>query len=285
MRKSPPPRSPEHRAKIAAALRGVPKSTAHRAALAKSKSEAHRAALSAANLNPDIQERRRQTMLARYGVAHPKHIPGKNNLTLEYWLSRGLSRSQAQLQLSEIQSRACAQRGTVVSHWSKDYWTARGLSEAEAAAKVSELQSANAAKSTFTVSREASSFLDGLEELSGRAIARETTLLGRFKVDGLLREFKLVIEYFGSFWHMHPTLFAPEDRHRVTGWRAAAKWAEDAGRVKALERSGYLVWVVWDFEAPDLLRPMGRSIKTAAIVECDERAYDREPASTGSAEV
>jgi hypothetical protein len=48
---------------------------------------------------------------------------------------------------------------------------------------------------------------------------------------------------------MHPRQFAPDDIHRVTGWKASSKWAEDRGRI--LQRNGYRVFSVWDCDATD----------------------------------
>ena len=90
-----------------------------------------------------------------------------------------------------------------------------------------------------------------VERLSGLTVAREVQLCGRFLVDGFVAEKRVVIEYHGSFWHMHESLFKPDDVNRVTGWKASSKWAEDQGRVKYLQAAGYAVFVVWDFEATE----------------------------------
>ena len=188
-------------------------------------------------------------MLERHGVEFSKQDPARNNTNVEYWIAKGLTDEQARDLISQNQAQFSALRKSFGSQWKASYWVSQGMTEGAAALRVSEIQAVNAAKSSLTVSCEGNEFLDHLSASVGAEIEREVVLCGRFKVDGLLREQKAVIEYFGSFWHMHPDQFQPDDVHRVTGWKAASKWAEDAGRIKYLTQAGYRVFVVWDHEA------------------------------------
>ena len=135
-----------------------------------------------------------------------------------------------------------------VSHWQTSYWTERGFSKEEAIEKVSEIQSSNSRNSVeYTVSKASTRFLDDLSEKLRKEIKREESILD-FTVDGFIPELKVVIEYYGVFWHCHPSLFESEDIHPVTGWKVASKWAEDGGRIKKLKAYGYKVFIVWEGE-------------------------------------
>lgn len=242
-------RTPEHAAKIAAALRGKPKSLKHRQALSKPKTAAHRKSLSLSNLTAETQARRKATMKANHGVEYAAQIPKNNRFRVEYWLNKGLTEAEARSKVSKIQAENSSKRVNITSHWSVSYWLNKGFTEAEAQSKISKIQAENSKLSAMSYSREGTGFLDRVQQVLGLTIEREVLLLDRFKVDGFEPTLGLVFEYLGSFWHMHPLDFKPEDKHPVTGWRASSKWAEDAGRISCLRAAGYKVFEVWDRDA------------------------------------
>lgn len=248
------PKSKKHREAIAAALRGKRKSEAHKKALSKPKTIEHRKKLSLVNKRIDVQNRRKETMLRVYGVTHPKKIAKLNNLRIEYWLEKGFSDKDARKQITTFQQAASRKRKTNTSIWRTDYWMKKGLSKTEAIVRVSELQTKNASKTAVVISKESQNFLNEIERKSGVRVEREVRLLGKFLVDGYIPSRKIVIEYLGSFWHMHPSLFAPTDINRITGWEAQSKWNEDKGRVKCLEKAGYTVVTVWDIEVSEKVK-------------------------------
>lgn len=256
-------KSPEHNAKVSAALRGKLKSDAHRVALSGPKSEAHKRSLSLAQ-TPEVQAQRQATMLALHGVAFSKQDPRRNCGRIEYWIEKGMSKDEATAHLSRRQKEYTAQRVNHVSTWQASYWERQGLSPDEARIKVSELQTRNAEKSIFTISREGTAFLNKIQVAAKVRIVREEVVCGRFKVDGCIPDQKIVIEYLGSFWHMHPDLFAPNDKNRVTGWIASSKWAEDQGRVNYLTAAGWKVFAVWDCDVtPELINSIAKEINHA----------------------
>ena len=57
---------------------------------------------------------------------------------------------------------------------------------------------------------------------------------------------KIVIEFFGDFWHMNPEAFSPEDVNPVTKMTAQEKWKQDQERIEFLEAKGYIVITVWE---------------------------------------
>ena len=252
-----------HNAAVSAALRGKSKSAAHRAALSSPKSDAHKEALRRA-VTPEVVAQRRATSLERHGFSSAKENPEQNPNRVEYWIKLGMSESDARESISRAQKTRVSLRKNAASQWQISYWLRQGLTNEQAKARVTEIQTRNAAKSSMTVSKECSVFLDAIELASGLKIEREVILSERFKVDGYIPPINAVIEYFGSFWHMHPDDYEPDDVHRVNGWKASSKWAEDLGRVKYLKKSGYLVFVVWDRDATEeTVNMIAKEIKDA----------------------
>lgn len=241
-------RTPEHRERMRLATKGIPKSEATKQKLRKPKSDAAKQALSLAAKSPETQVRRRETMLQKYGVEHVKHMPEKNQYCVEYWQLRGLTEDEARELISSRQRELSSRVINRVSHWKASYWESNGYSPEEAKVRVSEIQKSNSNLSKKTVSTVGTTFLDDLQELLGVSIEREASV-GPFVVDGIIESRKIVIEFFGDFWHMHSSLFEADDIHPVTGWKASSKWREDAGRVKYMEAMGYAVFVVWETEA------------------------------------
>lgn len=239
-------KSQEHRQKIADALRGKNKSAEHRQNLSGPKSEEHKEKLSITSSDPNVIRLRQSSYFAKTGFLHPSQNPKTNNLSVEYWRNKGYSSYEAQQKIFAHQSAASNARLNTTSHWTVEYWSNKGYSVEEATKKVSEIQTKNAQKSVFTVSRSGTEFLNKLENALNQNIEREVQI-GSFSVDGVLND-KIIIEYFGSFWHMHPSLFEATDINRVTGWPAQSKWNEDRGRIKKLQSYGYTVFVVWDID-------------------------------------
>lgn len=242
-------KSPEFCQAASNRLKGIPKTEAHKEALRGPKTEAHKLALSLANLTPETQDRRRNTNIERYGVSHTSQIPEKNFFRPEYWIAKGMNREEAVAYISNFQKKFGSNHIYVVSHWTVDYWLDRGYSKEEAIEKIRILQTANSVKSGATVSREGSEFIDMLEGVSGAFLLREQVIAEKITVDALHEDTKTVIEYYGSFWHMHPSLFGPHDICRFTKRKAEEKWAYDLARKIELEELGFKVIVVWDHEA------------------------------------
>jgi len=241
----------EIKQKIAAAHRGKPKSEAHKQKLREHiRSEEHNNNLKNALNKEETKDKRKGTMLSKYGVEHSAHRPDKNIFCIEYWLNKGFSAEEAKDHISKMQSEFSNRREHGVSHWTTDYWTSKGFSIDEAKKKVSELQVKNNQKAEpYTVSKVETSLLDNLENMLQIKITRGPILFDRFKVDGLIEGHNIVIEFFGEFWHMKPTIFNADDIHPVTGWEASSKWSEDNGRIKYLEKAGYKVFVFWENES------------------------------------
>lgn len=57
-----------------------------------------------------------------------------------------------------------------------------------------------------------------------------------------------IIEFFGDYWHAHPSAYSPHDAifRRGCNTTASEIWASDAKRVNALKNLGYNVMIVWE---------------------------------------
>jgi very-short-patch-repair endonuclease len=70
---------------------------------------------------------------------------------------------------------------------------------------------------------------------------------GYFRVDALLPNQRLIVEYQGTWWHADPRKYGPDDRVGVYyGTSAREVWERDARRKEALEARGYGVCVIWE---------------------------------------
>lgn len=84
----------------------------------------------------------------------------------------------------------------------------------------------------------------GLEDLGFES----EQLVGRYFVDELNSEDKVVIEIYGDYVHANPKLYEASDLIRLPGnsYTAQEKWDYDADRISYLEGLGYEVIVVWE---------------------------------------
>lgn len=245
-------KSPEHIAKIAAALKGKKRSDDQRRKMSGPKSENHKKSLMISANNLETRNRFKKTCLERFGVDHPAKDTKRNNLHVDYWINKGYSRNEAEeiIRQHQLKANESVNPENRKSIWQEKYWVECGFSKDEAKNKVSEIQIKNASKAKTTKSKEATYFLDLVEKYCGKEILRESPV-SNFNVDGFIPDHKVVIEYFGSFWHMNPKQYSSDDIHRVTGGSAQSIWNEDSGRIKKMVKDGFKVFRIWDYEATD----------------------------------
>lgn len=80
---------------------------------------------------------------------------------------------------------------------------------------------------------------------------RNTRLLCDTKlyvVDYLDASINKIIEIYGYFWHMKPTLYHMNDVNSVTKKLAKDVWESDNKKEAELKRHGYEVLVIWEDE-------------------------------------
>jgi predicted transcriptional regulator len=59
---------------------------------------------------------------------------------------------------------------------------------------------------------------------------------------------KLIVEFFGDFWHMHPQKYKETDIHRFMKKTAQQVWARDIRKLNELREQWYEVVVIWERE-------------------------------------
>jgi len=69
-----------------------------------------------------------------------------------------------------------------------------------------------------------------------------------YKVDILIKELNLIIEFNGTYWHCDPRCYEPEYLNKKKNKLAKDIWLEDAERIKNLEELSYNVKVIWELD-------------------------------------
>jgi len=72
--------------------------------------------------------------------------------------------------------------------------------------------------------------------------------IDRYNVDILFEDKRVIIEYFGDFWHMNPIQWNESDVNPVTGFLAKFTWDRDATKVKRLSDLNYNVISIWEHD-------------------------------------
>lgn len=61
-------------------------------------------------------------------------------------------------------------------------------------------------------------------------------------------ERRIVVEFFGDYWHHNPTKYSPEYVNGLTKRNSVQVWTHDAKKISSLHQAGYEVIVVWESE-------------------------------------
>jgi G:T-mismatch repair DNA endonuclease (very short patch repair protein) len=70
--------------------------------------------------------------------------------------------------------------------------------------------------------------------------------LGRYNVDVLFSNKKLIVEMFGDYWHMNPIVYSVDALNVFMEKTAQQIWDRDARKLEMLRSLGYDVVVVWE---------------------------------------
>jgi len=71
---------------------------------------------------------------------------------------------------------------------------------------------------------------------------------GGYKLDILLQEINLVIEFNGTYWHCDPRFYEKDYYNKKKKLKAEQIWSYDNSRKTFLEGLGYKVVVVWEHD-------------------------------------
>ena len=70
---------------------------------------------------------------------------------------------------------------------------------------------------------------------------------GPYKIDGYVDSKKLMIEYFGDYWHMNPLIY--DSHHQIRGGKSAPKiWEDNEKRIEYLQCNGFNTFVIWEYD-------------------------------------
>lgn len=69
-----------------------------------------------------------------------------------------------------------------------------------------------------------------------------------YKVDILIKEINLIIEFNGTYWHADPRFYNETYFHKRKNKTAKDIWDIDEERIKNLKNLGYNVKVIWEFD-------------------------------------
>lgn len=91
----------------------------------------------------------------------------------------------------------------------------------------------------------------GQREIYENLLLNDSSFLLEHTVEGIRcdivhLETKVVIEYYGDFWHLNPELYKSDYYSTAIKMTAEAKWKKDRARNFVLRNKGYKVIVVWE---------------------------------------
>lgn len=72
--------------------------------------------------------------------------------------------------------------------------------------------------------------------------------IGRYNCDFVFESKKLIVEYFGDFWHCNPALWEHDQKHPLAKFTAEERWKYDSEKLEYLKEAGYDVIVIWESE-------------------------------------
>ena len=64
----------------------------------------------------------------------------------------------------------------------------------------------------------------------------------------ILIDHKIIIQYFGDYWHMNPNIYQSDFVNERTKVCAAQCWEHDSQRIETLRNMGYTVIIIWQSE-------------------------------------
>ena len=75
---------------------------------------------------------------------------------------------------------------------------------------------------------------------------QQNVAIGRYNVDLLIEDLRLVIEYFGDLWHCNPAKFESKDFNKRIKLYAQERWDRDNVKLVNLAKLDYNVLVIWE---------------------------------------
>jgi predicted transcriptional regulator/very-short-patch-repair endonuclease len=74
----------------------------------------------------------------------------------------------------------------------------------------------------------------------------ENLYIKRYNADVVFPQCKLIVEFFGTMWHMDPRKYKEDDVQPMTKVLASESWERDKKKLEILKELGYDVLVIWE---------------------------------------
>lgn len=160
----------------------------------------------------------------------------------EYWLNLGMTEEQAELEVKNYQSTSTLEK-YIMRYGEEDGYK--------------KYKDVNYRKTRYAVTRDNSvskletMFFQELAKITEMNLESGTTCHvlcndNKYCCDYFHSENKKVIEIFGVFWHMKPSIYKNDDLHPMNNKTAQEIWDKDELKIKNLQESGYEVLVIWE---------------------------------------
>lgn len=167
----------------------------------------------------------------------------QNNNSLDKFIERygkeyGTKKYDLWINKQKINSKRCI-----------EYWINEGYSINEAQIKVSEFQSkyGSSGFNKLLKNRKSTIETDFADYLKSKVFNVETDMMiDKFFPDIVIGN--LIVEVYGDFWHMNPLMYKSQDIHKIKKVNAYEIWNKDQKRVQRLIDLGYDVLIVWESE-------------------------------------
>lgn len=86
-------------------------------------------------------------------------------------------------------------------------------------------------------------------------------ILGKYQIDFLLNNSKIIIEVNGDFWHCNPKQYEATYFHKTYKKFAKSIWNKDKKKILELKKLGYSVIVIWENDIRRNLQKIEKVIK------------------------
>jgi G:T-mismatch repair DNA endonuclease (very short patch repair protein) len=93
--------------------------------------------------------------------------------------------------------------------------------------------------------------------------ARRNEHLAGFCCDLIFTQKRLIVEFFGDFWHHNPVKYSSTWTNPLTKRNSEQVWLRDAKKLAALKEAGYEVIVIWECEWHNYRDACVRRVKDA----------------------
>lgn len=70
--------------------------------------------------------------------------------------------------------------------------------------------------------------------------------VGKYTVDFIHHNKKIIIEVYGDYWHCNPIIYKPDYFNKSIGMTSQEKWAYDSARKTYLGNKGYTLIIIWE---------------------------------------